>query len=160
MGAIARRPLSRGRARSLSRLSTRDQQRRLSTSWQVGGRSHLMRGARTLPHLLVLEEIPTYFATQREANRHLCVLYDGHTPVARCGLATRLPSSLVQGFPPRAPQWVVPTGKGDATGFPRSRLSRRLGPTNNPSSTKRRLSPAHRKSQELILPPAVQYLQG
>ena len=66
----------------------------------------------------------------------------------RCGLATRSPSSLVQGFPHLECLVVLEYSltRGDALGFPRSRLSRRLGPTTTPSSTKRRLSPAHRKS--------------
>ena len=104
---------------------------------------------------------------------------DTHTPVARCGLATRSSSSLVKGFPiyqrarargryPSEEGIGYPTGhrtnrrtlgarvmtltlggrsegqalhtSSDVMGryrFPRTRLSRWLGPTNTPSSTRR-----------------------
>ena len=73
--------------------------------------------------------VPQANSSQTRVNRHLSALYDGHAPVTRCRLATRLPSSLDTGLP-------APIIGGDATGFPRTRLSRRPGPTNIQGSTK------------------------
>ena len=66
----------------------------------------MMRGARTLPHLLVLEEKPTRLPLKERPTDTFACSTTGMHRSPRCGLATRSPSSLVQGFPPRMPRGV------------------------------------------------------